>query len=481
MIRTTTFMAQLITLMSLLFSVSLSAASTSDRPNFVFILADDLGYGDVSCLNNESKVQTPNLDALAQGGMTFTDAHSNSSVCTPTRYGVLTGRYAWRSQLKKGVLNGYSPALIEEGRMTVASLLHGAGYKTACIGKWHLGMNFQRNDDVWDYSANILRGPNTLGFDYFYGISASLDMPPYCYIENDTIPDVPASLIDASPYPKYWRNGPATPGFIFEDSLPHLTQKAVAFLEQQSDKQPFFLYLPLPSPHKPVVPNKQFSGKTFGPYGDYVAETDWSVGEIINALKKKGLFDNTVLLFTSDNASFASVEQYDVIQHGHQPNRPFRGQKTDAYEGGHHVAYFASWPGKITAGSRCDQTICTTDFLATAAAIIGKPLPQDAGEDSYNLLPLFDQSQGDKPLREATVHHSASGLFAIRKGKWKLIDGQGSGGRTKVPKTDPNVQLYDMEKDISETTNLYEQHPEIVAELKALLEKYKQADRSVVR
>ncbi|MEP4077998.1 sulfatase family protein [Haloferula sp.] len=458
-------------------------AQATDKPNIVFILADDLGSGDLSCYNKDSKIPTPHLDSLAAEGMKFTDAHSNSSVCTPTRYGVVTGRYAWRSQLKRGVLNGYSKALIEEGRETVASLLKKQGYNTACIGKWHLGMNFAKNGKNWDYTQPIKRGPNAVGFDYFLGISASLDMPPYALIENDKVLSQPNEEIKASTYPKYWRGGAIAKDFSHEDYLPLVGKQAVKFISAQTSDKPFFLYLPLPAPHKPVVPTADFRGKTeANDYGDFVHEMDWVIGQVVTSLKKKDLFSNTLLIVTSDNASFAVKESYGVVQTGHSPNHIYKGQKTDAYEGGHRVPWIVTWPGKAAAGTTSKQVVCTTDLMATAAEVSGTTLARDAGEDSYSIVPILTGQLSDKALREATIHHSISGMFAIRKGKWKLIVGRGSGGRTKTDKSDRNkLQLFDMEKDVGETNNIHQTHPEIVQELTTLLENYKSSGRSTNR
>lgn len=469
------------------FSLLTPLVQAAEKPNVVFILADDLGSGDLSCYNKDSKIPTPRLDSLAAEGMLFTDAHSNSAVCTPTRYGVLTGRYCWRSRLKCGVLNGYSTALIEEGRETVASLLKKQGYNTACIGKWHLGMNIAKSapqgsqgKNGWDYNAPIHSGPNAVGFDYFLGISASLDMPPYTLIENDRFVSEPSEEIPASKYPKYWRGGDISKDFSHEDYLPLVGKQACKFISQQSIEKPFFLYLPLPAPHKPVVPNKKFLGKTkAAEYGDYVYEMDWVIGQVIDSLKKKKLFNNTLLIVTSDNASFATDVKYGVLETGHSPNHIYRGKKTDIFEGGHRVPWIATWPGKVQAGSTSNQVVCTTDLIATCAEISGGALAEKAGEDSYSIVPILTGKQGKTPLREATIHHSISGMFSIRKGKWKLINGHGSGGRTKVDKSiKTKIQLYDMEKDIRETTNVYQDHPEVVKALTALLEQYKSEGRS---
>lgn len=465
----------------LIMSLVVGSAEAS-KPNIVVILADDLGWGDVSCYNSDSKIKTPNIDALAASGLRFTDGHSNSAVCTPTRYGVLTGRYAWRSRLKKGVLNGYSPALIEPERMTIASGLKSAGYKTACIGKWHLGMNIAKAGNKWDHTKPIEGGPTALGFDYFMGISASLDMPPYALIENDRFVQQPTETFKAvrGQLP-YTRGGVIAPEFKHVDYLPLVGEQSVGFIQQSAQNEnPFFLYLPLPSPHKPVLPDENFKGKSgIGDYGDYVMETDWVIGQVVEQLKKSGVYENTLIVVTSDNASFAIPETYKVVQTGHQPNAHFRGQKTDIYEGGHRVPFIVSWPAKVKASTVSNQVVCTTDIMPTALSLAGVTVPKNAAEDGYDLLPLLLNEKLDGALREATVHHSISGMFSLRKGKWKLVVGRGSGGRTKVPKSDPALQLYDMQQDPTESKNLYLEHPEIVKELQGILLRYKESGRSV--
>ncbi len=467
----------------ILLSGLVGALHAADRPNVVVILADDLGSGDVSCYHAQSKIKTPHLDALAGDGVRFTDGHSNSSVCTPTRYGLLTGRYAWRSRLKRGVLNGYSKALIEEGRPTVASLLQQKGYATACIGKWHLGMDFHKEDGKWDYTARIKRSPVSNGFDYFMGISASLDFPPYVLIENDGFAQQPDEKQKAWPGPlDYLRSGDKSKDFKHVDYLPQMARQSVDWMEKQvKAEKPFFLYMPLPSPHKPVLPSVEFKGKSgIGDYGDYVVETDWAVGQVVDFLKKSKQYENTLIIFTSDNASFAIPEKYEVVQTGHKPNMHFRGQKTDIYEGGHRVPYIMKGrKGEAQQSVVSEQTICTTDVMATVCGFLNIEVPLSAGEDSYNFMPVLAGKQTEeKQVRPATVHHSVSGMFSIRKGKWKLVLGKGSGGRTKVPANDPELQLFDMSKDVSETTNLYLKQPKVVNELKALLDTYKESGRS---
>jgi arylsulfatase A len=458
----------------------------NDHPNIIYILADDMGYGDVNCLNESGKIPTPHMDSLGRNGRIFTDAHSGSAVCTPTRYGVLTGRYCWRTRLKQGVLWGHSPALIDTERMTVASLLKKHGYRTACIGKWHLGLGKAKRTD---YSQALRPGPNDLGFDYFFGIPASLDMDPYCYVENSIPVEPLTESVKASKSPAFWRAGPISPGFKHIEVLPTLTRKTVEFIEKcvkESPQAPFFIYFPLPAPHTPIVPNQQFAGKSgIGPYGDFVYEVDWTVGQVMQALQRHKLVDNTLVILTSDNGCSPEAGFADLKKHGHNPNYHFRGHKADIFEGGHRIPFIAHWPRKIKAASSCNETICLTDLLATVADIVGEKLPLNAGEDSVSILPALLGLEYQSPLREATVHHSINGSFAIRQGKWKLALCPGSGGwsyptpqQTKKLKLPPG-QLYDLEKDLGEQTNLYSAYPETVKRLTILLEKYRQSGRSV--
>jgi len=449
-------------------------------------MADDMGYGDLGCYNKDSKIPTPNMDALAAEGIRFTDAHSPSAVCTPTRYGVLTGRYCWRSRLKRGVLGGYSPALIESGRMTVASLLKQHGYATACVGKWHLGLG---NAKKTDFDKPLVPGPNAVGFDYFYGISASLDMPPYCYIENDRPVERPTSTVKEgkSTDDGWWRAGAIAPGFKHIKVLPTLTEKAVEIIDNHATKKPnkpLFMYFPLPAPHCPIAPADFVKGRSkAGGYGDFVVEVDWTVGQVVKALDRNGLADNTLIIITSDNGCPGRTklkrDPYSIVElYGHRPSGKLRGIKADVWDGGHREPFIARWPGKIPAGTVTDKLICLTDLTATCAAIVGAKLPDDAGEDSYNILPALFGQKNARPIREAVVHHSLSGVFCIRQGKWKLILGRGSGGfsnpRSYKPKPgEPRGQLYNMQEDLAESRNLWSEHPEIVERLTNLLEKYK--------
>ena len=475
-----------------IFSLLQSACNQENRkvsqhPNIIYILADDLGYGDISVLNKNSKIHTLAIDKLADEGMVFTDAHSGSAVCTPTRYGILTGRYAWRTRLKKGVLWSYDEHLIAANRITVASLLKSNGYNTACIGKWHLGLDWAKDEiDRVDYTKAIKNGPNVYGFDYFFGITASLDIPPYVYIENDRVTMLPNDTIEANSGKAFWRRSPIAQDFKMEDVLPKLTRKAISYIKKQKgENKPFFLYFALPSPHTPILPTKKFQGKSqTNEYGDFVLMVDDVVAQIEKAVKLAGFEDNTLMIFTSDNGCSPAADFQELDSLGHDPSYVFRGHKADIYEGGHRIPFIAKWPGKIKANQTYNYTICLTDFMATCAAIVGDSLPDNTGEDSYNFLPVLLSEKDAKPIREATVHHSINGSFAIRQGKWKLIFCSGSGGwsyprpkETKELNLNP-VQLYNLEKDIAEKNNVAEQNPELVKELTALMQKYIDEGRS---
>lgn len=453
-------------------------------PNIVFILADDLGYGDLHCYNKDSKIPTPNLDRLAAQSMRFTDAHTPSAVCTPTRYGILTGRYCWRTKLKSGVLVGDSPLLIEPKRLTVASLLKQHGYITAGIGKWHLGLG----DAAKTHFGKPLRpGPRSVGFDWYFGIPASLDMPPYVFIENENVTEAPTQTIkDSAPRRDggggFWRGGAIAPHFKHVDVLPVITDKAVGFVQKRATDKPFFLYLPLTAPHTPWMPTAAFRDKSqAGYYGDFVAQVDASVGRVLKALDAAKLSDNTLLIFTSDNGAW--WRQEDIDKWGHRANDGLRGQKADIWDGGHRVPFLARWPGHVAAGSTSKELICLTDSLATVAAVVGAKLPDDAGEDSYSLLPALLGERRDRPIREAIVHHSADGTFGIRQGPWKLALALGSHGfsdpRDIKPKPgEAKGQLYNLDDDPREQKNLWLEKPEMVARLTALLDKYKREGRS---
>jgi arylsulfatase A-like enzyme len=477
------------------------------KPNIVYVLCDDLGYGDVKCFNPDGKIPTPNFDALAKAGMRFTDAHSGSAVCTPTRYGILTGRYAWRSKLQSGVLGGLSPALIAPNRLTVPALLKKQGYHSACIGKWHLGLDWVKHEGKqvtelgieplaqnWnvDYRQPFAGGPTTRGFDYFFGIAGSLDMVPYTFLENDRVTVVPT--VEKS-FPMMLgraktttRKGPAAELFEAADVLPTLTRKAIEYVTSRADDakagQPFFLYLPFASPHTPIAPTEPWQGKSgLNPYADFVMQTDACLGQLLAALDEQGLSDDTLVIVTSDNGCSPQADFPELRKLGHNPSHVFRGTKADIFEGGHRVPFLVRWPGKVQPGTKCDDTICHTDLLATCADLLNTELPSNAGEDSVSFLPAL-RSDGKESLREATVHHSVNGSFAIRQGKWKLIACPDSGGwsaprpNQQTKKELPPLQLYDLAADIGEQHNVVDQHPDVVKRLLALLEKYVTEGRS---
>jgi len=474
--------------------------SNRTKPNIIYILADDMGYGDVGCFNKNSKIATPNLNLLADEGMRFTNAHTNSSVCTPTRYGILTGRYAWRTSKKSGVLQGHSDHLIRPGRQTVASLLKDQGYATACVGKWHLGMDWTSTDgkDVSasdgenvDFSKPVVNGPLDVGFDYYFGISASLNMPPHAFIENRKVVGKVSyagtkkeisdrGLVGA-------KVGWVAEGFQQDQVLGTFTEKTVGWIREHNKKnpgQPFFVYMPLNSPHSPIVPSKDFKDKSgLNPHGDFCMETDWAVGEVVKAVDELGIADNTLIIFTADNGTSPRAKFEEMHSKGHYPSYIYRGLKGTLWEGGHRVPFIVRWPGEVRAKTVSDDLICTTDLLATVAQILGVVLDDGAGEDSvsfYNSLKGKKLAGGDE---RGVVHHSDSGVFSVRRGKWKLLFDSKGGSRRTNPKDKPvknsaEFLLFDMEKDEIESTNLSQEYPEVVKELKMLLADYINNGRS---
>ncbi|MFY0688547.1 MAG: arylsulfatase [Cyclobacteriaceae bacterium] len=452
----------------------------SKKPNVVFIMADDMGYGDVSSFNPASKIQTPNIDLLSAQGVQFTDAHTSSAVCTPTRYGILTGRYNWRSTLKKGVLGGYSKALIAPDRMTIGKFLQKQGYTTGYIGKWHLGWDWtfvsedSVNQDQWDASANVdysipvKNGPNTRGFDYSYGFNGSLDMAPYVWVENGRATMIPTKTTVDKGKQSWWREGPTSDDFDHEQVLPVIKDKTIRFIEENANnEEPFFVYMPLPAPHTPILPTQQFQGVSGldNPYGDFVIMVDWVVGEVMKTLEEQGITDNTILIFTSDNGCSDQADYEQLASKGHDPSYVFRGHKADIYEGGHRVPYVVRWPEKVSSG-RSDQLVCTTDLFATVADAIGVKLEDNYAEDSYSYLTALGVDS-DEQKRESIVHHSINGSFAYRKGDFKAIFCPGSGGwsfprpSSDTVKTLPEYQLYDLSTDIGEENNLYNKENEL--------------------
>lgn len=467
----------------------LSCTEKQKQPNIIFILADDMGYGDVSYFDNNSKLKTENLDRMAQEGVVFTDAHSSSSVSTPPRYGILTGRYNWRSTLKDNVLYGYDKALIPADRETMASMLRKQGYTTAGIGKWHLGWDWNNIDagkDKVDFSKPVENGPTTCGFDYFYGFCGSLDMAPYVYIENDMPTSLPdRETVNEGKY-SWWRKGPTGVDFVHEQVLPNLVDRACNYIKEKAKAdQPYFLYLPLPAPHTPILPTEEFRGKSgIGEYGDFVLMVDAMVGKVLQAVKESGEDGNTIVVFTTDNGCSPAAGIKEMEAQGHRPNSIYRGHKADLFDGGHRIPCILRWP-EGTKPHEVRQTVCLTDFYATFAAINGYKLMDSEGEDSYNLLPAIVSETEIDPIREATVHHSIDGQFTIRQGDWKLLLSASSGGWSAPTPTDtlaldslPPIQLYNMKDDPSETTNVEAEHPEIVSRLRALMAKYVREGRS---
>jgi arylsulfatase A len=481
----------------LLLLVSCTETEEKTLPNIVYILADDLGYGDVSANNPESKIKTPYLDKLASEGMRFTDAHSPSSVCTPTRYGILTGRYCWRTRLPRGVLRGYGQALIEQQETTIAELLKTKDYTTGVVGKWHLGLDWKIKENCLDsiaqYSdAPILsdinsdwidfqhppdNGPLTHGFDYSFILPASLDFEPYCYLENDTLTQPLNAYTEGSqPYGytgAFWREGRMARGFDFFEVLPTFIDKASQFVQSHAkESQPFFLYLPLAAPHTPWMPKASYRNQSgAGEYGDFVQMVDDEVGRFLQTIDNAGVSENTIVIFTSDNGPYWTPEFIDRFNH--QAAAHFRGMKGDAWDGGHRVPFMVRWPQKIESGSKTNQLTTLTNLMATVAEITKIELGENDGVDSRSILPVL---LGGDPLNDIPViHHSSRGVFAVRQGEWKYIEGLGSGGFSQPAFIEPEEggpegQLYNMRADPSEKDNLYLQNPERLLELKGILE-----------
>jgi len=482
-------------------------------PNIVFIMADDMGYGDSGCYNPESKIPTPNIDALAKSGMRFTDAHSPSSVCTPTRYGVLTGRYCWRTRLKQGVLGGYSPPLIESDRLTLASMLKQRGYSTVCIGKWHLGSTFHAKDgkptareSKIDFSKPITGGPAALGFDYsFFTAGCGTVAPPYGFIENERFVDKEFAFYDKKKMNPGVLNNSGMMGksWITKDADVVIAKKACEYIEKRSHNDgPFFMYLTPNAPHEPcveaVVPEFARGKSRAGARGDLVWLFDWIVGEVVGTLKKTCQLENTLIIVTSDNGALPGDFVIDENNrrvalkgrnfvfktYDHKSTGDLRGFKAHIWEGGHREPLIVSWPGKVRANTVSNQLVCLTDFMATFADVVNFKLPNDAAEDSLSVLPVLTGREGDRPVREAIVHHSSYGVFSVRRGGWKLIvETKGSGGwptpRGGRPKPGTPGQLYDIYNDPAEQNDLWDQKPQIGAKLTKLLEGYKQSGRSV--
>ncbi|MEO6149548.1 MAG: arylsulfatase [Mucilaginibacter sp.] len=489
--------------------ISAAAQNKGQKPNIIYILADDMGYGDVSCYNPQSKINTPNIDRLAAGGMKFTNAHSASSVCTPSRYAIMTGRYAWRSKMKYGVLWTYDWPLIEQGRLTVGQFLKDNGYNTGIIGKWHLGWNWPikpgeqidtnklggrsmdqsvAREKKIDVTKPLKGGPLACGFDYQFGIDIP-SLPPFCFIENGNIVGPTLTKVDHDDEGKF--PGYIQQGWRSDAIMPAFMDKAFNFVKQKakSDK-PFFLYLPLAIPHHPISPGQKHLGTSkMGEYGDVVEEMDEYIGQLMQLLKQLKIDDNTLIIFTSDNGSitdagsFSKKPEWGIAGsgyklYGHRSNGNFRGIKGDVYEGGHRVPFIAVWPKVIPAGKTSDAAISLTDLFATCAGIINKPLPNAAADDSYDISPILKGKAIKEPVRPSIIFHSSKGTFAIEEGDWKYIESNDSGGTLKSKLIPDSVyttagQLYNIKTDPGEKENLYSKYPLIVKELTTLLTEQK--------
>jgi arylsulfatase A-like enzyme len=492
----------------------LNARDNNTLPNIVFILADDLGYGDVSCYNPESKVHTPNIDRLANQGMRFTDAHSPSTVCTPTRYSILTGRMEFRTGMR-GVFSGVGgPCLIEKDRLTLPQMLREKGYTTVCFGKWHVGLTFLDKDgkritnqgikgvQQIDYSKPIPDAPIHRGFDRFYGTACCPTTDwLYAFIDGDRIPVPPTKPLDKStlpdhPYSHDCRRGMVAPNFHHEQVDLVFVEKSKAFMKHHIKSRPgkpFFLYHSMQAVHLPSFAAEQFKGKTnAGPHGDFIFEMDFIVGELLKTLDQLGIADNTLVMFASDNGPEVPTVINMRKTHQHDGARPWRGVKRDQWEGGHRTPFIVRWPGKVKSGTTSDQLLSLTDVMATCAEIVGAELTNNTAEDSYNMLPVLLGEQDEKPVRRYMLQQTNTLAMSIRDGQWKYLDHKGSGGNNynrtgswsmkeyALADTDPNApgQLYNLETDPGETTNLYSQYPEIVKRLKTQLETFKKSGRS---
>ena len=456
------------------------------KPNIIFIMADDMGYGDIQAYNSDSKIDTPNLNQLAKQGMRFTDAHAPAGLCVQTRYGLLTGQYPFRTTLKER-----TDPCIKEEQLTLPGMLKKAGYDTAMLGKWHLG--FVGGKDKADYSQGLHGGPKDRGFDYFFGIPASLDIPPYYWIQNRKPLLAPTETIGDNfsdgwtrIQGAFWRKGRVAPGFVHAEVLPTISRRANFFLDTRAQlppktRKPFFLYLPLPAPHTPWLPGKRFTGKSNASmYGDFVMMVDDMVGQIMKRLEQHGMADDTLLVFTSDNGPVWYPA--DTERLGHSSTGSLRGMKADSYEGGHRVPFIVRWPSQTPASTVNEHLICHTDMLATLAVLTGQEVPIGQAQDSINQSPLLFMPKLEEPPRNTLITSNNPKYFGVRMGQWKMITGLGSGGFTqprdlKPSEGGPTGQLFNLSEDLSETNNLWEKHPEIVKQLESILRQSKEAGK----
>ena len=458
----------------------------AEQPNILLILADDFGVGDIQAHFPSNKIVTPHLDRLVHEGLSFTDAHSPSAVCSPTRYGILTGRYAWRTRLQEWVIASYEPPLIAADRPTLPSFLRQHGYHTACIGKWHLGWQWpgpqpSRMTDVrngqknlhWDFTKPIRGGPTERGFDYYFGPGLP-NQPPFTYIENDRVAIQPTASLsfdtnEGVALPNGFIGCPAAPNWRMKDVVPELTRRAVDYIHARGKTEhPFFLFYSMTSPHEPVVPSDKFRGKSgIAPIADFVMETDWSAGRVIQAIDDAGLRDNTIVIFTADNGHSHYTGWNDLVNAGHLPSGPYRGHKGEAWEGGHRVPLIVRSPPRCAANAQTSQLVCLTDFFATFAELFGAQLPKHGAEDSLSFLP--DILGNGRGKRQALVSHSNFGEFAYREGPWKLIlrmakpKLEQSRGMATVP------ELYNLSDDLAETNNRAADRADIVSRLRVNL------------
>ena len=507
-------MIRLLILMSTMtvFAFADNSKQKSEQPNIVIIYADDMGYGDLSCQNPNSKVPTPNLDKLASEGMRFTDAHSSSGICSPSRYALLTGTYHWRRQ--HDIVGAFGKPFFKGTDITLPQLLKTKGYTTACIGKWHLGWNWEFKNPPsgeimqWgkmrkvylpndiDWSIPVGGGPLDRGFDYYFG-DGTINFPPYAWVENDQFIEAPTEVMDINNIgydtkEGNWefRPGPKVKDWNPYNVLPTLTKKTVEWINKQDASNPFFLYFALPSPHAPIIPNDEFDGTSqAGGYGDFMVQTDWVVGEVLKALKEKGLEKNTIVIFSSDNGT-ESYAWERAEKYGHFSMGNFRGLKRDVWEGGHHIPFIIKWPEEIESNSISNEVISQVDIMATIANITGIELPKNAAPDSYDMTDIIKGKEYESPLREATVHNTYNSIWGIRKGDWLYIN-DSTGGHRELPEsfkeltgyTDFNTEglLFNMEKDSEQRNNLYEKYPEKIIEMEKLLKEYRKKGYSVNR
>ncbi len=456
------------------------AHAAGERPNIIVILADDFGVGDIQEHYPKNNIATPNLDQLVRRGMSFTDAHSPSAVCSPTRYGLLTGRYAWRTRLQEWVIAAYEPPLITKDRPTLPGMLKQNGYQTTCIGKWHLGLNWSGPQPsrmtaapngqaklTWDFEKPIRGGPVERGFEYFYGVDLP-NLPPFTYIENDRVAIQPTARykLDASEgivLPRGFVGAPTAPGWRMQEILPELTRRAVAQIHERAKQdKPFFLFFSMTSPHEPIVPSKRFRGKSgIAPIADFVMETDWSAGQVMQAVDDAGIADNTLVIFTADNGHSHYTGWNDLVAGGHMPSGPYRGHKGDVWEGGHRVPLVVSWPNHIASRSEHAQLVCLTDLFATLAELVKAEMPTDGAEDSLSFLPVM-LGQSSPMGRTSLVNHSNHGEFAYRDGDWKLVFKEGGSNFARSRGKPTIAELYNLKTDIAEQTDLSSKRPDVV-------------------